>query len=251
MAVEWGLDPWGIGAFGRTDRGKARCHVHSQQTVTLSKPVVLSRRLLLPLSYFAYLFLVRILLNDVLGDWLNAHVAQDVPGSCVWAMIKLVHWCAPIILYLVFWRRGFLRYISQKYSRGVRFWPLVLVPVTWGLVLLLQDRGAVPPLSFYTVSNSIVITPIVEEFVFRGFMLDALTPLAGPRQANGYQAILFSLNHLPWFYALGLFAHPLLLVGRLVFLAFFGLVAGYLATRTRTLWLAMGLHAVNNLLASG
>lgn len=218
--------------------------------VETMRGVVSSKKLLLPLGYFAYLFLVRILLNDVFGNWLNAHIAQDIPGSCVWALIKIVHWCLPIVCYLL-WRRRFISYLVQKYGRGIQPWPLLFVPLVWGLILLLQDHGNVPPLTFYIVLNSIIITPIVEEFVFRGFMLDTLTALWGSRRSNLAQAILFSLNHLPWFYALGLFGQPLLLIGRLIFLVVFGLITGYLAMRTRSLWLSMVFHAINNLLASG
>ncbi|HEX6122266.1 MAG TPA: CPBP family intramembrane glutamic endopeptidase [Ktedonobacterales bacterium] len=99
--------------------------------------------------------------------------------------------------------------------------------------------------------NSLIVMPLVEEFVFRGFLLDALTASLGAFKTNMTQAVLFSLNHLPWLYVLGLFAHPLLLVGRLVFLAFFGVVCGVLALRTRSLALSTILHAINNLLASG
>lgn len=222
-----------------------KLNVENARVLVFSK-----KKLILPLGYFAYLFLVRILLNDVLGDWLNAHISQDVPGSCVWALIKGVHWCLPIVLYLT-WRRRLISYLMQKYGRGIQSWPLLFVPLGWGLILLLQDHGKIPPLTFYLVLNSIMVTPLVEEFVFRGFMLDTLTSLWGSRKSNMAQAVLFSLNHLPWFYALGLFGQPLFLAGRLIFLMVFGLVAGYLAMRSRALWLSMAFHAVNNLLASG
>jgi membrane protease YdiL (CAAX protease family) len=80
-----------------------------------------------------------------------------------------------------------------------------------------------------------VLTPVVEEIVFRGMMLGGLTRHISFGWANLVQSLLFATMHsdLPRF---------------LVYLAV-GLLAGWLTRRYRSLWPAIVLHALNNTVA--
>lgn len=74
--------------------------------------------------------------------------------------------------------------------------------------------------------------PFVEEYIFRGRILPALSPLIGARLAVLVSALLFAIVHFNW----AGFASEFTI----------GLVAGAVVLITRSLWSAVGIHALNN-----
>ncbi|MHC5037729.1 MAG: CPBP family glutamic-type intramembrane protease [Planctomycetota bacterium] len=82
---------------------------------------------------------------------------------------------------------------------------------------------------------SIAVVPaFCEELLFRGLLLESLRPRLGAPLAVGVSSILFALVH----------PHPLLILP--IFLL--GLLLGALTVAARTLWPAMAVHFLNNLL---
>ena len=77
--------------------------------------------------------------------------------------------------------------------------------------------------------------PFVEEYIFRGRILPALSPLIGARPAVLGSALLFAAVHFNWAGFASEFA--------------IGIVAGTVFLITRSLWSAFGIHALNNALA--
>ncbi len=76
-----------------------------------------------------------------------------------------------------------------------------------------------------------IILPVAEELIFRGGMQSCLRPL-GAGWAIAVQAVLFAALHGSWaakLYALGM-----------------GLIFGWAAEQTGTLWVGLGLHLLNN-----
>jgi membrane protease YdiL (CAAX protease family) len=74
--------------------------------------------------------------------------------------------------------------------------------------------------------------PFVEEYIFRGRILPALSPLTGARMAVVVSALLFAAVHFNW----AGFPSELTI----------GLVAGTVLLVTRSLWSAVAIHALNN-----
>jgi uncharacterized protein len=90
---------------------------------------------------------------------------------------------------------------------------------------------------FYNLLGAIayvVIAPITEEFIFRGFILQRWAAKWGLRSALVVSSILFGVLHANF---LGL--------------SLFGVVMGVLYIKTRSLIIPIACHALNNLLASG
>jgi membrane protease YdiL (CAAX protease family) len=81
-----------------------------------------------------------------------------------------------------------------------------------------------------------VLVPILEELVFRGFILGGLTRHLSFGWANTWQACLFAILHFD-------FTH-------VAFYVSLGLVAGWLVRRTRGLGASIALHVLNNAIAT-
>jgi membrane protease YdiL (CAAX protease family) len=84
------------------------------------------------------------------------------------------------------------------------------------------------------IAVMIVLAPLVEEILFRGFIFGALLDRLRPLAAAGLSAILFAGAHLAW--------EPQ------AFLSLFclGLVSAYTYLLTRSLWPSILLHAGYN-----
>jgi membrane protease YdiL (CAAX protease family) len=92
------------------------------------------------------------------------------------------------------------------------------------------------------------VSPIVEEILFRGLVLNELTGLLPRRPANMATSLLFVAIHLPfWLSRSGLTAAVLAdSVGVLVF----SLLAGWLYQQSRSIWPSAVAHIANNCLAA-
>ena len=83
-----------------------------------------------------------------------------------------------------------------------------------------------------TVGLVVLVGPLVEEMIFRGALLGALSARWRPGIAISVQAALFAIYHFtPW-----LFLPTFLL----------GIATGWLAIERRSLWPAVGLHVLYN-----
>ena len=77
-----------------------------------------------------------------------------------------------------------------------------------------------------------VFTPIIEELVFRGFVLDVASEAYGKWGAIFISALLFSIIHI----------EPISIIN-----AFFGgIIYGYVRIRTDSLWPTIFLHSIWN-----
>lgn len=98
--------------------------------------------------------------------------------------------------------------------------------------LMTLDLG---PDMLYSLFQVCILAPVVEELMFRKFLLEPLRPF-GDKMAILYSGIAFGLLHMDFrqfFYAAAL-----------------GLFLGYIMVRTNNLWYCIGLHFVINVSSS-
>jgi len=86
--------------------------------------------------------------------------------------------------------------------------------------------------SAINVFAMVIVGPIVEEFVFRGFLLSRLTEKYGAKVAVALSSIAFGIMHSD-------------MIGGVVF----GVIMSLIAIRTDSLLIPILLHVVNNLFA--
>ena len=81
----------------------------------------------------------------------------------------------------------------------------------------------------------VVAAPVLEELLFRGVILQGLLKNQRPWAAIAQSALLFGLIHV----------NP----AQSLRAALMGLLLGWLYYRTRSLWLCMAMHSLNNMTA--
>ncbi len=79
------------------------------------------------------------------------------------------------------------------------------------------------------------IGPICEEIIFRGVILEGLTKRYNPIKAIIFSALIFGLIHM----------QPLQVMGTF----FAGLILGWIYVKTKSLWVVIVLHVINNIIA--
>jgi membrane protease YdiL (CAAX protease family) len=98
----------------------------------------------------------------------------------------------------------------------------------------------------YPLSISILFVPIYEEFIFRGLILFYLVTIYSPIFAIIISSLLFGLWHLKNIF----FLSRAKLTGQILYAGFFvGPVAAIITLWSGTIWIAVVLHYLNNLLA--
>lgn len=195
--------------------------------------------------------------NALLLPWEKRHLAASVREPLLLAA-RVVVWILPIRAYLArFDRRPWpeaLAFAPREPPTG-RVRAAVVAVVYLGLVGLLAFASAEKPPdggAFLRWLASLpalwmLILVVLEEVLWRGFLLGQLLRHVGPKKAQIAVALGFALMHLPGFIALqGLHVG---LVPSTIVLTILGLVLGAVTRGTGSLWAAIAVHCANNLLA--
>ena len=80
-----------------------------------------------------------------------------------------------------------------------------------------------------------IIGPICEEIIFRGVILEGMLKKYDTTKAILFSSLIFSVIHL----------QPLQVIATF----FIGLILGWIYVKTQSLWVCIGIHIVNNLVA--
>jgi hypothetical protein len=132
-----------------------------------------------------------------------------------------------------------------------------LVATAWLVAVAAVDLLVRPPqplvpggmrmLALLIVVASTFVTAAAEEFAFRGVLLPRMTQRHGAVAGQAATAALFVLVHWPgWIFLQGVEPAALALQSGQLFV--FGLVLGAVTALAGSIWPAISLHAVNNLL---
>lgn len=128
--------------------------------------------------------------------------------------------------------------------------PLVQILIILGLYVIMTLKGyfeyqKTGLLQGFPLHISVLFVPIYEEIIFRGLILGNLIKVMSNKKAIVLSSMLFGLWHLKNIFFLSTGA----LIYQIAYTTlFFGPLTAYLALRTRTIWLGVILHYLNNLL---
>lgn len=203
------------------------------------------------MSYLAgyYAFLI----TAWIGAW-YLHDLTSIKGFsprntfAYWTLAKLIIWISPILFIVT----RALKQPLAAYLGLVRFRSGVRTGFVIGAILVAVSaaidaftRSHVLPHLSWPLMNALIVAPLLEEVMFRGFALKALQESGCPFWfANGIASILFLGLHLPgWHFTRGLGSSSVML-GLSVFLV--GIVAGYAKRRSNSTWASVTVHFLNN-----
>ena len=192
-------------------------------------------------------------LERAAGSWF-----QDLDHDTVyWTVMKLLLWLLAPALYIGslngvgLW--GYLG-LSRSWKKGVA-WGAVLAAVMGCLYIPYYHRLGLtgPPSPVFILGpflNAALISPIVEEVFFRGFMTRQLQDRwKSFFLVNLTAALAFALIHwVGWYFQGNLFSQQTFRYTR--DLVLFGFVLGYANRFTGSVWTSLLLHMANNLYAS-
>ena len=199
-------------------------------------------------------------LRATYGYAIDESIASPGARTVYATAVKFALWVLPALAFARWVRREPpLRYVGVTVMPTARQWAwclgltaLFLAAVAAGETLLagrkhLAFGGAA---SYATARGMLIllVTPVLEETLFRGFFVNEIRRLTGPWPAVALTALLFAGVHLPfWVSRNGLTGAVLADAGG-VFV--FSLVAGWLYVKSSSIWPPAVAHIANNLLAA-
>jgi len=108
------------------------------------------------------------------------------------------------------------------------------VPMEHDALRILHEAGSSSWVMVFTILSAVVLAPMVEELLFRGLVQPSLARKLGSEwKAILLTGLFFGLIHVPLYQTMPA-------------LVFFGIVLGYAYAKTRSLTLAIFIHAVFN-----
>ena len=146
------------------------------------------------------------------------------------------------IIYMAFlWFKSFWRFTPfwQVFSIVIVF----IMTIAYGYIIFqktwLTQR-------WYPVSSFIYLAPLYEEIIFRWLILWSLLQHTSLKKAILYSSILFGIWHIRNIFYL----EPISLFYQICYTTFlFWPLMAYITYKTKTIWISVLLHFVNNFLA--
>jgi len=183
-----------------------------------------------------------------LGTQIHFSAWGEVAFWLVWKL--LIWWLLTWILLKP--QQSLQKLLTENTRQGI-LWALgtggFLLMLNLILVSTLRLPWHVPSITAGLVS-AVVLTPFLEEFVFRGAVLPYLVERTHSFwKSNLVTTALFLGLHLPGWYFQGSFQSPMIVV-TMISITLLSLLFGWVTHRSKSLWSAILLHAINNFLAS-
>jgi membrane protease YdiL (CAAX protease family) len=211
------------------------------------------------LSVFLAAFFIVWSIRATIGYRVDESIASPVARAAYSDLLKLLIWVVPAAVFV-----RLLRRTSPSGYFGITVWPsrvtwfkcigvtaAYLLAVTLVEAVFGQTTFSLTCLSSLPVSLwllQLVVSPFLEEVLFRGFVMTEFLAIQPKRSAMAIASLLFTAIHLPFWLSHG-GMNPGMFVNSIgVFL--FSLVACWLLARTGSIWPSTLAHIANNVVSS-
>jgi membrane protease YdiL (CAAX protease family) len=212
-----------------------------------------------PLLIFIVLFFVVWALRATALFFIDERIHSQVLGSVYSNAVKFLLWVVPAVIYLrVIDQKPALAYLKLTTpinKRGLAYLVVITALYFAATILFetrvggknLNDMRAASLVEWLTATAFIFFSPISEEILFRGFVLHQFAKRLRFWAANLITATLFTLIHWPfWVWRNGF---HLSIIQNSVGILLLAILLGYAVKLTNSLWPAIVIHIINNLLA--
>jgi len=213
---------------------------------------------------FPLFFLIFYFVWIVRATWFYSAVDLSI-ASDSWRLVfsivvKFILWVIPVIGLLIWFdKENPLSALAITTSIKWKDWAFAFgVSVLYFVVVFVVEYFTshrtllplmqAPPSELLSTLITISFSPIVEELLFRGYVLHKLEENFSFRKANLLQAFLFTAMHLPnWIWTGGL---QISLVATSLGVFLVGLLLGWVRKQTNSIFPPILVHIVNNFLAA-
>jgi membrane protease YdiL (CAAX protease family) len=173
--------------------------------------------------------------------------------------VKLAIWVVPVFLFLV--RRGekkpfeYLKLTTSIEKRGL-FVAAVVTLLYFCVVVAVESatRGKAPATLLAAPASKLIsillfvsISPLLEEILFRGFVLKKLAQWLSFWRANAVSSVLFTSVHWPYWLWSGMAWREI--ARNTISILMLGMLFGWVVQKTNSLWPGVGAHIANNFLS--
>ena len=190
---------------------------------------------------------------------IDASIEPDSLRTVYSVSVKLILWGLPALGYVYWVRRAApFRYLGLSIMPSARKWIKYLVviglflgvQVAFGTIVGGRTLSLVGISASITLSGmlSFVVSPFLEELLFRGLLLHELAELLPRWVANLLTSLLFAGIHLPFWLSHGGMSEALLTNTAGIFI--FSLLAGWLYLDSSSIWPPTVAHIANNCVAA-
>ena len=215
-----------------------------------------NRLQLKPLAIYIAIFLLIWSLRATVFISIDEGIESGLWKNVYSNAIKLALWVLPALITLRVWRCPPFKYVkltTRVELRGLMI--AVLVVAAWLTAVIIVEAT----LAGKTISNmlfhkdwlmilaGVIVSPILEEILFRGFFLNGLNESLGFWKSNVISAAAFMLVHVTYWVSKNGLSGPVLKDLANVFLL--GCLFGWVMKKTNSLWPAIGAHIANNFLS--
>jgi membrane protease YdiL (CAAX protease family) len=204
------------------------------------------------LGYVVALYLAWIgawLLSFLLSKKVGWPVSSDAK-VLYWTLMKVILWIIPATYILRYSGIRLREAFTGKGLGSILLWGIGAGVLIGAEVIVRHWVGREPytlTLSWPLIST-VLISPAVEEYVFRGAVLSALAQNVRFGWANLISSTLFVGAHLPgWYFAGTLVENLTQPIGGALSIFVLGLIFGYVVFRSRSITAGIVAHALNNL----
>jgi membrane protease YdiL (CAAX protease family) len=211
------------------------------------------------LSVFLTAFFIVWSIRATIGYRVDESIVSQGARAAFSDLLKLVIWVAPAVVFVSMLRRD-----SPARYLGITVWPsrsdwlkcsgvtvaflvlVTLVEAAFGRKSLSATRVSSLPVSLWLLQ--LVISPFLEEVLFRGFVMTELLAIWPRHRAMAITSLLFTAIHFPFWLSHG-GINPGMFVNSIgVFV--FSLVACWLLAKTGSIWPPTLAHILNNVVSS-
>jgi len=217
------------------------------------------RKAVLHLSLFLAAFFVLWTLRATWWYSIDESIGSPTLRSAYSQLIKLLLWVVPAATF-GYWIRGVspAKYLGLSVIPGRRSWWLCLGG-TFGFLLVVTlvetgmgrkhfSAGGLTSLTLFAGLLQFVVSPLLEELLFRGLVMKELLTLVPSYLANALTSLLFVGAHLPYWLAHDGLTQAMITNALGVFV--FSVLACWMFARTASIWPPTLAHIANNLLSS-
>lgn len=208
-----------------------------------------TKRIVTYIFLFFLAWFIRVLIFLVFDRFLPTKELRSISTN----VFRLLVWAVPVFLYLYYVDKvsplTYLKLTTNLKTGLLVSMGLLVLGVIWQMILLhLGADQTGKPLEFWGLLNAVIVPPITEEILMRGFILNKLTEVTGFWKANFAAALLFVAIHWPGWILIN--RHDIGLMARMSLEIFvMSILLGYIMKKANSLLPCMAFHAINNFIS--